>query len=218
MNEINDNVVRENKVSIISILPYEIFDSKPNLYPGTFTIPAGNSKSPGLLEVSRSIFWIPMAFGAPSLPATSSPTEVANSIINDYVNALLGVGPDCKPGLWVEPKTFESSEKARQELSLKMLPKIEAQRRWFLSLVNMADAEYNKHKQAQSISDLQKMAALELNIKDRPWLLSLDQLQINNCPACYQPVNVNAAICGACRYIIDETRYKSMKFAVEMAS
>lgn len=205
-----------DNVTVVSILPYEIYDSKPNLYPGAFTIPAGKTKEPGLLEITKSIFWIPMAFGAPSLPASSSPSEVANSVVNDYVDALLGIGPNCRPGLWVESRVFQNSDHAAIQLKDKLPERINAQRNWFLSLVNMADAEFAKHKQPQSISDLQKMAARELNIQDRPWLLSLDQLQVNNCPACYNPVNMLAAICGHCKYIIDETKYNSMKFVTEV--
>lgn len=202
-----------DKCTVVSILPYEIYDSKPNLYPGSFTIPAGTVRKPGLLEVRRSTFWIPMAFGAPSLPAHSSPDEVANSIVNDYVDAMLSVGPGQRPGLWVEERVFKDSDEAAALLIPVIPDKVKAQRQWFLTLVNMADAEFKKHGQAQSISDLQKLAARELQLNDRPWLLTIDQLSINNCPACYNPVNTNAVICGACKYILQPDRYESMRFA-----
>jgi hypothetical protein len=32
----------EPRATVVSILPFEINDSKPNLYPGNFIIPAGD--------------------------------------------------------------------------------------------------------------------------------------------------------------------------------
>jgi len=205
----------EPSVTIVSILPYEIYDSKPNLYPGNFTIPAGNAAKPGLLEIERSTFHIPMAFGAPPMRAHSSPFEVATSVVNDYVGALLSVGPDTKPGVWVEDKTFKNSALAAVQLAEKIAEVLIKQQKWFFSLVNLADAEYNKHKNAMAISDFQKMAARELNLKDKPWLLDMSQLAINNCPACYAAINANAIICSSCRYVIKPELYDSKKFAVE---
>jgi hypothetical protein len=154
-------------------------------------------------------------FGAPSLAAHSAPDEVAKSIVNDYVNALLGVNSDCRPGIWVEEQVFRDSTDAAKKLINEIAARNVAQQKWFFSLVNLADAEFGKHHQAQSISDLQKLAASQLNLKDRPWMLSLDQLSINNCPMCYNPVNVSAIICGTCRYVLKPDQYHPEKFAVE---
>lgn len=202
------------KVTVVSILPIEIRDSKPNLYPGHFVIPGGNFTDPGLLFVEKSVFYVPMAFGAPSLQIASGALEVANSIVNDYVGALFGVSEDCRPGLFVKNKVFKNSKECAVECVGEIQSALAAQRRWFHYLVNEADAEFQKHHQAKSISDLQKMAARELNLKDKPWLLDITQLSVNNCPACYAAVNVNAALCPSCRYVINPEKYKGMTFAV----
>lgn len=199
--------------SVISILPYEIRESKPNLYPGNFTIPAGNVLAPGVLSVAVSRFYIPMAFGAPSMTAHSPAYEVARSIVNDYVGALLGAGEDMRPGIFVVDKRYKSSEEAKADLINELPKHLEAQRKWFFSLVNMADQDFRKHGRIDAVSDLQKLAAKELNIRDRPWLQDITQLSINNCPACFAPVNALAAICGSCRYVLDEAKYAKMKFA-----
>jgi len=209
--------MNEPKASVVSILPYEIADSKPNLYPGTFIIPAGRFESPGILQVTKSVFYVPMAFGAPSLQASSSSFEVANSIVNDYVGALLGINEDCKPGLFVINEVLTQKEILVKHLS-EIQKYLAAQRKWFMRLVTMADAEYSRHHQAESISDLQKMAARELNMKDKPWLLDISQLQVNNCPACYSPVNMNAVVCPSCRYVIKPDLYKQMTFAVSLGT
>ena len=203
----------EPKATVVSILPYEIQDSKPNLYPGNFIIPAGRFNNPGLLTVEKSVFYVPMAFGAPSLRAHSSAFEVANSIVNDYVGALLGVNDKRRPGLFVVNDSFNDSKEAAVKCATQIAELNIAQREWFHQLTQMADAEYNRHHQAESISDLQKMAARELNLKDKPWLVDISQLSINNCPACFAPVNANAALCGSCRYIINPEKYKNMSFA-----
>lgn len=200
--------------TILSILPHEIRDSKPNLYPGSFIIPAGTFKKPGLLTIEKSVFYVPMAFGAASLKATSSSYEVANSVVNDYVSALIEVSENCRPGIWVVNEKVKNATEASVIYVEQIQKYLAAQRNWFFSLVNAADAEYAKHHQAQSISDLQKMAARELNLKDKPWLLDISQLSINNCPACYAPVNANAILCPSCRYVIDKEKYNPANFAV----
>lgn len=204
--------------TVVSILPFEIRESKPNLYPGMFTIPAGTFKQPGYLKVTNSRFYIPMAFGAPSMAAHSPAYEVARSIVNDYVGALLGVNDECRPGIFVVDRDFKTDQQARDFLE-DMLPAAKAaQDKWFFTLVNLADQDFNKHHQAQSVSDLQKVAARELNIKDKPWLLDITQLSLSNCPACYSAVNAQAVICPNCRYVIKPDVYKSMTFAVEVKS
>jgi hypothetical protein len=200
--------------TVVSILPLEIRDSKPNLYPGNFIIPAGMINKPGLLEVTKSVFYIPMAFGAPSLQAASSCLEVAESIVRDYVDALIGISDDNRPGIWVENQTFKDSQEAAIVLMPEIQKRIVAQRNWFVSLVNLADAEFRQHNQANSISSLQKLAARELNLKDRPWMITLDQLSVNNCPMCFSQVNAAAVMCGACRYVIKPELYDPKKFAV----
>jgi hypothetical protein len=206
----------EPKATVVSILPREITDRKPNLYPGDFVIPAGNSVKPGLLIVTKSVFYIPMAFGAPSLQAVSAPHEVATSIVNDYVGALIGITDDCRPGLFVVNDGLSNPNEVVKQFGNEITKLRDAQNRWFMRLVTMADAEYDKHKQAESISDLQKMAARELNLKNKPWLLDINQLQINNCPACYLPVNTNAIICPTCKYILNMDKYNPKAFAVEL--
>lgn len=202
--------------TVVSILPFEIRESKPNLYPGMFTIPAGSFHKPGLLKVTNSRFYIPMAFGAPSMAAHSPAYEVAHSIVNDYVGALLGVTVDCRPGIFAVNRDFRDEIQARDYLS-DMLPEAKkAQDAWFFTLVNLADQDFNKHHQAQSVSDLQKIAARELNIRDKPWLLDITQLQLSTCPACFTPVNAQASICSSCRYVINPEKYKTMQFAVEV--
>lgn len=208
----------EPKVSVISILPFEIKDSKPNLYPGYFIIPAGSSTKPGILTVEKSAFYVPMAFGAPSLQVYSGAIEVANSIVNDYIGALLGVGEDTRPGIFVKNEVFKNKADAAVQCAVEIEKYQDYQRRWFFELVQMADAEYSKHQQAKSISDLQKMAARELNLKDKPWLLSIEQLSVNNCPACYSPVNINATICGNCRYVINKEKYNPSDFATTLGT
>lgn len=205
--------------TVVSILPYEIRESKPNLYPGNFTIPAGSILKPGLLKVTHSRFYIPMAFGAPAMAAHSPAYEVARSIVNDYVTSLLGANEDCRPGIFVVDRIFSSVREAASELIAELPAILEAQRKWFFSLVNTADAEFNQyHQNPQVVSDLQRMAARELNLKNKPWLQDFTQLSLNNCPACYTSVNDKAVICPNCRYVLNADKYKSMQFAVEVVN
>jgi hypothetical protein len=203
----------EPRATVVSILPFEINDSKPNLYPGNFIIPAGDIQRPGLLSVGKSAFYIPMAFGAPSLQAFSSPFEVATSIVNDWVGAMLTVSEDARPGIFVANKSFKSQGEAAGELATEIADRLQAQHRWFVKLVNEADKEYRTHNNGNAISDLQKVAARQLNLKDRPWLMDLTQMGLNNCPACYNPININAIICGHCKYVVNPEKYAQMTFA-----
>jgi hypothetical protein len=165
------------------------------------------------LSVGKSAFYIPMAFGAPSLQAFSSPFEVATSIVNDWVGAMLTVSEDARPGIFVANKSFKSQGEAAGELATEIADRLQAQHRWFVKLVNEADKEYRTHNNGNAISDLQKVAARQLNLKDRPWLMDLTQMGLNNCPACYNPININAIICGHCKYVVNPEKYAQMTFA-----
>lgn len=199
--------------SVISILPIEIRDSKPNLYPGNFIIPAGSVEKPGILTVGNSRFYVPMAFGAAPLAVQSYCTEVAKSIVTDWVGAMLSVDAESRPGIFVAEGQFKTTDEVRAKLATELVKAQIAQRQWFIRLVNLADHEFSKHHQAESISDLQKVAGRELNLRDKPWMMTVDQLSVNNCPACYHPVNVSAVICGSCRYVLKPEVYKNMTFA-----
>src|SRR5258708_39681538 len=92
--------------TIISLLPFELIESKPGLNPNEYIIKKAQGDKFGITTIPNNIYY-PIN---PDLLADSKEVrnikvpvpaiELAESIINDYVSALLGAQPpDAIPGL-----------------------------------------------------------------------------------------------------------------------
>jgi hypothetical protein len=105
-----------DKSTVVSIYPRELVERKPTIQPGIFTIPAGSIEKPTLVVVGPSSWWRDIDIEQPLLEIVNGSVQVANSIVVDYCNGLLGCNMrDTMPGLfWVpgEFKTVESLFKA----------------------------------------------------------------------------------------------------------
>lgn len=195
--------------SVVSIYPRPIDESKPGLIPGVFQMPAGSFENPQVLHVQHSTCPV-YAFDGKSIPTTIVSDEIANSIVNDFIAASVAVTEDAQPGLFTIDGHL-TIEEIKKKYADKLKEINERQNRWFASLVALADDDWSKTRQHRQISDLQRDAARALNL-EREWLRIQAKI-ITTCPACAAKVEGTPVVCKACNYILDEARYKTMKFA-----
>jgi hypothetical protein len=136
--------------------------------------------------------------------------EVSASIVNDYILGQLLTSTEQGPAIfWVNGEWSQADFEKKFEKEIK-----EAQARqikWFQNLVKAADDIWQQHHQHKFIADLQRTAARFLNYK-REWLEDSADKSVK-CPACMTIISSEAAICFACKAIVNPEKAKQFQFA-----
>lgn len=200
--------------TVVSIVPFEITESKPGLTPGRFTIEASDGETPKILHVSKAIHYVYIDDTRGSLQVRDSPDEVCNSIVNDYVTSQLAIKPNARPGIfWVHGEVRE------KEVALKFADRLkeakEAQRLWMVELAKLADSDWNKYHNHQVVADIQRIAAHMIGWKpeEHEWMAPRTAEQGSRCPACGQLNPPAIVVCPACKCILKPEEYKKLQFA-----
>lgn len=193
-----------DKSTVVSIFPDVIERVIPTIQPSNYRIEAGSYEHPAVLVVESASWWR----RAVDMPSTEIPTgsmQVARSLSEDYIRAMIETEFEhAEPGLFWVAGSFTSPEigikfKARLEIAR------ERQKNWFMNLVKRADIDWTRTQgNPLCISTLSKMAAEQLNLKDKPWMKDFSTIQMVNCPACGVLKNPVYPICANCRTNIDE--------------
>lgn len=201
-----------DKSTVVSIYPKEINETKHTIQPGKFHIDKGSFEKPALLVVGPSSWWRDLDPGQPLLEIPVSSIQIANSIIVDFCNGLVGCDMAASmPGIfWVEgAKTVDQIKKEHGD---KLTAAYQRQKMWYQTLVRMADTLWSRSNgNPLSISDDMRIAALELNLKEKPWIKDYSTIQLINCKACGHMCKPGFPVCPNCHHVVDETLYKELK-------
>jgi hypothetical protein len=205
-----------DKCTIVSILPKEINETKHTLQPGKFHLDKGSYEKPALLVIGNSSWWKVLDLNQPILEIPVSSMLIANSIITDYCNGILGCDMgDAMPGLFFVPGE-KSIDQIRKEHQVKLDTARAKQRNWYTILIKVADTLWARSNgNPLAISDDARLAAQELQIKDKPWMKDFTTLELVNCPACGTLRNNSFPICQHCKVVIDKVKFEALglKFA-----
>lgn len=202
--------------TIISIVPFRIDESKSGLYPTRYTIPAAKDKKIETLIVREAVCYLYLDHDRGSISIPQSPLKVAKSVVNDWVEALLGVGPDAKPGLLAVVGGY-SPETASVNFEDEIKQMHVLQNKWFENLIKLADDDWQRFHQHKMITDLQRYACNALN-QEREWNMDVIAEAIIKCPACAINLPASVAVCSACRCVINPEAYKKLVFADDRAA
>lgn len=204
-----------SKTTVVSIFPRDIDERKPGISPGHFTIPKAREGDFELIYLGDSFYWVTFEDQKPPLKMVSDSQEIANSLINDFVRNIPGYNPtaNAMPGLFSipgHPSKGEILAKYRKELEEARI----RQRNWYEKVVYEADDLWMRFRQHRMISSLQRFACKSLGL-EREWSVDIpvDIPKVTLCPACQEKVSPVAVICGHCSCVLDEEKYKKMKFA-----
>lgn len=209
--QIRAPINEHDKSTIVSVFPRLIHECKPTIFPGDFTIPAGSLENPGILVVGSSSWWKETDEGQPDLEVPQSSVMVADSIIKDWANGLLGCNMnDVMPGLFFLQGSLTALDvKVKHKDALERA--IAKQKRWFEILVDMADALWaNSNGNPRSISGDMKMAAEVLSIKNKGWLSNAISFSMKNCQFCGFLTNFDFPICQNCKNIVNPEKAKEL--------
>lgn len=201
-----------DRCTIFSIYGKTIEEKKPTISPGFFRIPSGTYDNPGLLIVGPSSWWKEVDEEQPLLEIPHSSVQVANSIVNDYVNGLLGYGPDQKPGLFflhgeISPKELKSNAKYLSHL----IKAKERQDNWYKALIHLADSMWARtNGNPLCIADDMRLAAKALNLTGKDWMQDFQMMETVKCIACGMPRNPAYPICPNCKMVVDKAMADKM--------
>ncbi len=204
-----------DKSTIVSIFPRRIEEIKVTIEPGRFIIEPGTYDEPSTLVVGSSSWWRDVSPDEPMLEIPQSSLSIADSVVKDYCNGLLEYNPGSSmPGLFYVP-----GKKTVAEVKKEFKPLLDAalmkQKNWYAALVKMADVLWARtNGNPRSISDDARLAAQELQIKDKPWLKDFTTLELKNCPACGALRNELYPVCQICKTIVDKAAYEKAGFKV----
>ena len=205
-----------DKCTIISILPKDIREVKHTIEPGVFNIPAGDYEHPSRLVVGSSSWFREIDLDQPMLEIPVSSVQIADSIIKDYSNGMLGCDmSDAMPGLF-----FVLGEVSIIDVKLRYKEKLEEtkvkQDNWFKILVKIADALWARaNGNPLVISDEMRLAARSLNFNDKVWLKDFNIIEMTKCIACGGLKNPLFPVCPSCKNIdMNHPMAKELKFAV----
>lgn len=192
-----------DKATIVSIYPKRIEEYKWTLTPSQFIIEKGTYENPSLLVVGTACWWREIDEKQPFLEIPVSSIQVADSIINDYCNGLLGCDMgNLMPGLFFVngELTVDMIKKQYQEQLDKAKVK---QHKFYGHLVKLADSLWAKaHGNPLVVSDDMRMAARELGLEStKDWMKDFEKMDMVRCFACGSLKNPAYPVCATCRAI-----------------
>lgn len=197
---------RKYACTVVSLLPREVFEEKPHMLPSTFRVPAAKYGDIAILHVEEGIHYVPNPFDSGSLKQTTSPAEMARSIVEDYVTSHICLAENCGPGLfWVEGRL--TKDEVSKHFKAKIAGYKERQDNWFHALCNMADADWQKNHNMLAVSDLQRMAAQSLGLTDKYDWVQLRTEATEECPFCKFRIAIGSVKCINCKEVVDKKAY-----------
>ncbi len=199
-----------DKTTVVSILPMEIDETKPTIQPGRFIIPPGTYDNPTIVVVGPSSWWREIDLQQDLLEIPISSIQVADSIIKDYCNGVLGCDMSTSvPGLFYIPGEHtiigirKDYKKALDEAQAK-------QKNWYAQLIKLADSFWARSSgNPLAISDSMRLAARELNL-NKDWMKDYRMVDMVRCKGCGGLINPMYPICPTCKAINDPAKAKEL--------
>lgn len=193
--------------TIVSIYPKDIIEIKHTIQPGVFIIPAGSFDKPSLLTVGPSSWWKEIDEEQPLLEIPHGSNVVADSIVKDYCNGLLGVTMgSAMPGLFYIPGEYDELTLKTKQMSL-LIQANERQKNYYNNLVNMANSMWARtNGNPLVISEDMRLAAKELGKLTLDWMSATIETENIRCVACGAMRNPLYPICGSCHTVVDKER------------
>lgn len=192
-----------DKATIVSVYPKKIIETKRTLQPSIFEIPAGTLEKPGISVIGPASWWKFVEERQPLIEITHSAVVMAESIISDKVNALLGAEPGvCGPGLFFVPGELTEAV-IKKDYKTQLDQAAARQKLWYMKLIEMADSLWARtNGNPLAIPDDARFAARALSL-DKPWIKDFQLVQNVPCIACGALRNPAYPICPSCKMVVD---------------
>lgn len=199
--------------TIVSIVPFPIMNiHKPGLIPPYYNIPRGSEEIPTLVQIGdgkRGQYLVDQEIWQEvQVPAF----RIAQSVVYDFINEqICVVVGEAEPGIFFRPGDYSDVEKFKKEFPGDLAQARARQIAWFNRLVSIADDDFKRTGRRTSVTDLQVNAAIALNL-NREWIAT-DPGSLQKCPSCMTLISSGAAVCFACKMIVNAEKYSKFKYA-----
>lgn len=205
-----------DKSTIVSIYPKKVEVKKITLLPGYWMIPPGSREHPAVITIGPSSWFKEVSYEEPLLEIPTSSIVIAESIINDYMNGIVGCDmTDSQIGLFFVPGQ-KSVAQIKTEFGSLLENAVRQQTNYYNTLIKYADSLWAESSgNPMVIIDEMRLAAKSLNIDDRDWMKDHARQGMKSCIACGSMKNPLFPVCPSCR-AIDQSHpeAKNLKFAL----
>lgn len=193
-----------DKCTVFSVYPKVIDEIKHTIQPGRFVIAAGSPESPSRLCVGSSSWYREIDIEQPYLEIPNSSLQVANSIVNDYCNGLIGCDmEESMPGIFFIPGDI-SVEKLLKEFKSTYDKACAKQQRFWHSVIELTDILWaNTGGNPLCVSGDARLACAQLGIQNKDWMQNFINQGNVRCIACGSLRNPAFPVCGTCNRIVD---------------
>jgi hypothetical protein len=191
-----------DKSTIVSICPCVLDDRKCTIQPGHFHLDPGTMVKPSILVVGPSSWWRDIDEDQPLLEIPVSSIQVANSVVRDWCNGILGSNMnDVMPGFFYVTGEHTSDD-IKKNYSKKLEEADLKQRKWYQMLIKLADSLWARSNgNPLAISDDMRLAAREMNVTaNKDWMKDFSMVEMVRCKACGSLKNPLYPICAACHF------------------
>lgn len=199
-----------DKSTVVSIYPRDIHERKPTIQPGEFKLAKGSLQHPSILVVGPSSWWREVDEHQPLLEIPVSSMQVADSIVKDYCNGILGSNMgESMPGLFWVPGEFTLEQLTKQHDALLKSAAVK-QRMFYQTVVKLADSLWARtNGNPLVISEDMRLAARELGLQ-KDWTRDFQQIESVRCKACGSLKNPQFPVCPTCKAIDDPDAAKKL--------
>jgi len=205
--------VDQTFATVVSLLPFELVETKPGLNPNEYIIPAAPERGVACAVIPNDVFYLinpdPLsdAKEVRNIKVPVPAIELAQAIITDYVGSLIGVEVPVKvPGLFAIKGDYRDPKVVSMSFAKQVEAYRNAQIGWFQNLVAIADDTWAKTKSPLGISDMQRSACQWLGFR-RDWMNPIPSELLDQCPICKSNINPGALKCIACGHVINKAEY-----------
>jgi hypothetical protein len=199
--------------TVVSLVPYQVTDTKPGINPYEYTIPPSNGIIPALLVIKDANSPLYRGSDMPNFNMIIPGEEIAKSLVNDYIRAQLVYAEDSHPALFWVPGEEKDGNIVITKYNKELEKARSAQNNWFKRLIELADDEWSKNHQHKTITDIQRFACRSLGQTDnKEWYTSPDPVQMIKCPACMSMIESAAVVCKNCKHVVNKEQAKKLGF------
>ena len=198
--------------TVVSLVPFAIPNiHKPGLVPAYFNIPSAE-KAPVFFPVADGARGQYLVDQDKWISITVPAETISKALVFDYIMEQICVVPnDAEPAIFWVPGEYKDVAAIEKQFPGQIDKAKARQREWFLRLVQIADDDFKRTGQSRSVTDLQRYAARELGLT-REWITN-DPGMITRCKSCYSLVSTEAAVCFACKAVLNAEKYAQFKYA-----
>lgn len=201
-----------DKSTVFSIIPKKIHEIKITITPRDFILEPGSANNPSRLVVGSSSWYRDIDENQPILEIPVYSTVIANSIVTDYSQGILGCDMgESMPGLFFLPGEWTVEDMKKQHPGL-LAEAIRKRRNLNEVLVRMADSLWARaNGNPLVITDDMRAAAKELNLDHlKEWTKEKLAMELIRCVACGNLRNPAYPICSFCKAVADPVKAKEL--------